>query len=74
LVPEKLYFMPEQGIICSACFEGSVDKEICPEVIKILRLFLKKDWNILSRLKIQDSYKKALDTISLDFLKELRYD
>ncbi len=75
LGPGKLYFNPEEGaIVCSVCFEGSVDKEICPEVIKILRLFLKKDWNILLRLKIQDSHKKALETISLDFLKELRYD
>ena len=74
LIPERLYFNSEEGIICSSCFEGAADKEICPEIIKILRLFLKKDWNILSRLKIQDFHKKELDTISLDFLKSVRYD
>ncbi len=74
LIPEKLYFNSEEGIICSSCFEGAADKQICPEVIKILRLFLEKDWNILLRLKIQDFHKKELEAISLDFLKSVRYD
>ncbi|MBU2634942.1 DNA repair protein RecO, partial [Patescibacteria group bacterium] len=74
LIPEKLYFNSEEGIVCSGCFEGAADKEISPEIIKILRLFLKKDWNILLRLKIQDFHKKELEAISLDFLKSVRYD
>ncbi len=74
LIPEKLYFNSEEGIICSSCFEGAADKQICLEIIKILRLFIKKDWNILSRLKIQDFHKKELEAISLDFLKSVRYD
>jgi len=74
LIPEKLYFNSEEGIICSSCFEGAADKQICPETIKILRLFLEKDWNILLRLKIQDFHKKELEAISLDFLKSVRYD
>lgn len=67
LIPEKLYFNSEEGIICSECFEGATDKEICPEIIKILRLFLKKDWNILLRLKIQDFHKKELENISENY-------
>ena len=74
LIPEKLYFNSEEGIICSGCFEGAADKQICPEIIKILRLFLKKDWNILLRLKTQDFHKKELEAISLDFLNSVRYD
>lgn len=74
LVPEKLYFDSEEGIICSSCFKGAADKQICLEIIKILRLFLEKDWNILLRLKIQDFHKKELEAISLDFLKSVRYD
>jgi len=74
LVPERFYFNSEDGIICSECFEGAADKEIRPETIKILRLFLKKDWNILLRLKIQDFHKKELEAISLDFLESVRYD
>lgn len=86
LIPEKLYFNPEEGIICSGCLpaaglstelsRGPLAKagEISPDVIKILRLFLEKDWNILLRLKIQDFHKKELEAISLDFLKSVRYD
>lgn len=77
LVPEKLYFDSEEGIICSSCLptEALVKAgEISPDVIKILRLFLEKDWNILLRLKIQDFHKKELEAISLDFLKSVRYD
>jgi len=74
LIPEKLYFDSEEGIICSECFGGAVDKEICPEIIKILRLFLEKEWNVLLKLKIQDFHKKELEAISLDFLKSVRYD
>jgi len=65
LAPSKLYFnLGEGGIVCEKCFEGAGDKEISPEVIKILRLFLKKDWQILSRLRITDSLGKELESIS----------
>jgi len=77
LIPEKLYFDSEEGIICSGCLPAGASAkagEISPDVIKILRLFLKKDWNILLRLKIQDFHKKELEAISLDFLKSVRYD
>lgn len=72
LIPERLYFNSEEGIICSECFEGETDKQICPEIVKILRLFLKKDWNILSRLKIQDFHKKELENISENYLSHYK--
>jgi len=66
LQPEKLYFIPEEGTICGECLnEGEV---ISPDIIKILRLFLQKDWQTLSRLKIADSYEKSLEKISEDYL------
>jgi len=68
LVPEKLFFEPEEGIICSKCFEGAGDKEISPEVIKILRLFQKNDWDTLLKLKIDNIYWKSLETISENYL------
>ena len=71
LIPEKLYFNPEEGgIICSECLSVPSAKtcEISPDVIKILRFFLEKDWNILSRLKIQDFHKKELKNISENYL------
>ena len=70
LVPEKLYFSQrEGGTICDNCFKKVKDaKKTEPEVIKILRILLKKDWDILSRLKIENSYKKSLKNISEGFL------
>jgi len=69
LSPFNLYFSVENGVICSKCCKkaGKCDM-ILPEVIKIIRLFLKKDWNTLSRLKIEEKYWKYLDLISQKYL------
>lgn len=79
LVPQKLYFNPEQGgIIDSDCYKkisarggsafgGKKEIETFPETIKILRLFLRKDWKTLLKLKIEDSYKKSLESISENY-------
>ncbi len=73
LIPLKLYFSSEEsGIICAMCFDKTNERiDISSEVIKILRLLLKKDWNILLRLKIQDSHKEELETISEYYLRSL---
>ncbi len=67
LLPRKLYFSSE-GIIC--CSES--EQEISPEVIKILRIFLKEDWPILLRLKITEIYQKELESISENHLANIR--
>jgi DNA repair protein RecO (recombination protein O) len=69
----KLYFSPDQGgIVCSDCSDRAKEKtEVSPNAIKILRILLKKDWDTLSKLKIQDSEKKYLETISELNLKSL---
>ncbi len=80
LVPQKLHFNPERGIVCSECAKKtrnepiltcsgrvSADKEISPEVIKILRLFLKKDWQTLSKLRIAEPYKESLKSVSENY-------
>jgi len=70
LVPQKLCFNSGEGIICSECSGNLKDKsEISPDIIKILRLFLGKNQNILSRLKIQDLHKKELENISENYLQ-----
>ncbi|MCK4520684.1 DNA repair protein RecO [Candidatus Parcubacteria bacterium] len=76
LKPFQLYFSPEQGgIVCNVCAqeikkEDSLTKliEIKPDVIKILRLFLQKDWSVLSKLKVEEKNKELLETISEDYL------
>ncbi len=74
LIPLKLYFSSEEGgIICAVCFDKANERmDISSEVIKILRLLLKKDWNILLRLKIQDSHKKELEIISENYLSFIK--
>jgi len=118
LVPNKLYFSPQEGgAICEKCFQktnpvvdfghpdevgiirpspvvefGQVSrrkrdtynakgspnfttgpsrskihygaKKIEPEVIKILRLIIKRDWKILSKLKMEEDLKKSLKFVS----------
>jgi len=70
LLPQNLYFSFEEGgIICGDCCK-KIKKcgVIVPEVIKIIRLFLKKDWAVLEKLKINEQYLKQLDLISQQYL------
>jgi len=76
LKPFQLYFSPEQGgVVCNVCAqrikkEDSSAKliEIKPAVVKILRIFLQKDWSVLSKLKVEEKDKELLETISKDYL------
>ena len=70
LLPEKLYFSPAcSGITCSQCIEKIKESQnISPEVIKILRIFLKRDWITLLKLRITESYQRSLKSISQNYL------
>ncbi len=75
LHPEILYFSnKEGGVICKSCFivkkEGT---EIIPDIVKILRLIVKKDWDVLSNLKIVIHSKKLLKEISDDYYNYLMH-
>jgi len=75
LVPGKLFFSTKEGgVICQKCFKElklgksphqiwCEDKEITTETIKILRIILKKDWTLFSKLKIEKPNLKSLNTI-----------
>jgi len=70
LPPKELYFIFEEGgIACQNCFlkvklkEKSILK-ISPQVVKILRLILEKNWQILKKIKISKSFKIKLKEIS----------
>jgi recombinational DNA repair protein (RecF pathway) len=82
------YFDPEEGIICQNCLSakypavpsrfqqeknGARADIIPPEVIKILRLFFKKDWQTLSRLKITNLQERSLEEISEKCLLNIAY-
>ena len=69
LIPDDLYFSSVKGgAICSNCFaQQRSGKEISPEIIKILRIFFEKNWTILSKLKIDNQYKRSLAVLSEDY-------
>lgn len=76
--PVKIYFnLKEGGVICPDCFKKIKEKsptglndfrEINSDMVKILRIILKKDWELLSRLKMKIRHQKMLADISDDFL------
>jgi hypothetical protein len=55
----------EGGIVCGDCL-GRAAKcgVISADIIKIIRLFLKKDWKTLSKIKIEKTYLDSLNLIS----------
>jgi len=72
LVPKEIYLNLDKGLICSNCFKKiKKGSKISPEIVKILRLFLRKDWPIISKLKITDNYQKSLNSISENYFMNL---
>ncbi|MCX6764560.1 MAG: DNA repair protein RecO [Candidatus Nealsonbacteria bacterium] len=73
LLPKNLYFDSEQGgVICGNCFKKTKKGEkINPETIKFLRVFLKKNWKILSKLKTKGENNEELKEISEKYLSHL---
>lgn len=73
LNPYSLYFSnKEGGTICKQCAIKDYDKKIYPkdcqkinsDIVKILRLIFKKDWQVISRLKIDLFSQNLLSQIS----------
>ena len=72
LTPQQSYFNPVEGIVCSACFRKTgKGNEISPETIKILRLILERNWQVILRLKITANHQELLELISNDYLNSL---
>lgn len=64
----NLYFNPRQGgIICQNCFEKESIK-ITAEVVKVLRIILKRDWPLLLKLKISQDDQELLKRVSQEYL------
>jgi DNA repair protein RecO (recombination protein O) len=70
LTPGELYWSPKEGgVICQSCFRKTKSGEkIESEIIKILRIILKKNWQTLSKLKIELNYLKSLNSIAESYL------
>ncbi len=73
LVPLKLYFNPDEGgIVCAQCFD-KINKriDVCPQAVKIIRLLLTKEWEIIKRLKITEPHLNDLDKMGSCFLQKI---
>lgn len=73
LVPGISYFsLKEGGAVCQKCSKKAEGlQEINDDIIKMLRLFLNRDWPILTRLKISADSQKLLKDISESYLDEI---
>lgn len=69
LNPYSVYFSnKEGGIICKKCFLTDKNaKKINSDIVKILRLILKKDWQTTLKLKVEPSSQNLLEAISDDY-------
>jgi DNA repair protein RecO (recombination protein O) len=66
LNPYNIYFSSKEGgIVCKKCSDlDKESKKINSDVVKILRLIFKKDWDTISKLKIEPASQKLLNDIS----------
>jgi DNA repair protein RecO (recombination protein O) len=63
--PAEIHFIPLEGLVCQTCSKSVKSiKETDSETIKILRIILKKEWSLLSKLKMEKSNLDSLDRIS----------
>lgn len=74
LIPKNLYFSEKEGgVICFECSRKVKSRrKITPDVIKILRLILKKDFDFLKKLKIEKKHQKTIREISENYLSFIR--
>lgn len=63
LAPEKLYMSHrEGGVVCQNC-KLRDDEAITSGAVKILRVMVKKDWNMLSKIKIDARIQRELEQV-----------
>jgi len=65
---KKVKLVEEDKSSSSPFAAARVGKEVKPEVVKILRIILKKNWLTLSKLKIEKDFLKELVSISKNYL------
>jgi DNA repair protein RecO (recombination protein O) len=66
LNPYNIYFSSKDGgVVCKSCIATNKNfQKLNSDVVKILRLIIKKDWKILSKLKIREHSEKLFQKIS----------
>lgn len=71
LVPESIYFsFKDGGLICHRCATSIYDKiKVHQDIIKCYRLFLKREIDLLERLKIESNLQKKFREISAQYYR-----
>jgi len=71
LDPGKLYFSAEQGgLVCRNCKQG-LNQRVKPGSIKIIRAILEKEWEEVSKLKV-NSHQENLNQLSSFYFSHLK--
>ncbi len=67
--PESIYFSNQEGgLVCHRCHELKKEGDrVDSDAIKVLRLMLHKNWDVLSKLKIGNEAKASLEKISNNY-------
>lgn len=73
ITPENIFFSPKDGgLVCDKCKTLIKSaKNIAPDIVKIIRIILKKDWSTLKKIKFGKEDLKQLSLISNFYLSKI---
>ena len=73
ITPKDIFFSPrEGGLLCGQCAKKTKSaKEINPNMVKTIRLLVKRDWSTLNKLKIGTEDLKQLSAVSNHYLSQI---
>lgn len=69
LNPYNIYFSDKLGgVICNKCLgQDTLARKINSDIVKVLRLIFIRDWQVISRLKVESYSQKMLTEISENY-------
>jgi len=73
ITPKDIFFSPKEGgLLCGQCAKKTKSaKEIYPDIVKTIRLLVKRDWFTLNKLKIKTEDLKQLSAVSNHYLSQI---
>lgn len=71
--PNNIFFSPKEGgLLCQGCAKNLKSaKEINPNVVKIIRILIKRDWFTLGKLKIDKEHLNQLSEVSRYYFSQI---
>ena len=73
ITPKDIFFSPKEGgLLCGGCKKTIKSaKEIDPDIVKTIRLLVKRDWSTLNKLNIKAEDLKQLSAVSNYYLLQI---